>query len=130
MLKDIDAIKIPIEIQGKKLYLLHNLNSLLYLEHMTDYEILKDKSPDKWTTNELLHYLRSLLMDYFYEKNRELIEKRDFEHVKPTLTELGEMFDESSSEEILILMLTAIAEAYPNAPMREDNGNFLTGGRR
>lgn len=130
MLKDIDAIKIPFEVKGKKLYLLYNLNSLLYLEHMTDYETLKDKSPDKWTTDDLLHYLRALLMDCFYEQNKKLIEKRDFEHVKPTLTELGRMFDEASPEEILIQVLTAIADAFPTAPVREGNENFLTGGQK
>ncbi len=123
MLKDIDNIKIPVKIGENQLYLRYNLNSRLYLEYMTDYDRLTNTPPDKWSVEDTLHYLRALLIDNFYNENKDNINNRDFENVKPTISELGQLLSDFDIEELILSITEAIVASLPDAPITEDE-NF------
>lgn len=123
MLKEMDAVKIPVEINGENRYLLYNLNARLYLEYMTEYEKLTEKSPDEWTFDEVLHYLRAMMIDSYYEDNKKFIEERDFSKCRPTLTELGRWLDMEGMSAIIDSILKALLLASPER-YDETNSNF------
>lgn len=123
MLKDIDNIKIPVKIGEKQLYLRYNLNSRLYLEYMTDYDKLTNTPPDKWSVEDTLHYLRALLIDNYYEDNKDSVNMRDFESVKPTISELGQILSDFDIDELILSITEAIVASLPDMPVVEDE-NF------
>ena len=123
MLKEMEAVKIPVEINGENRYLLYNLNARLYLEYMTDYEKLTEKNPDEWSFDEVLHYLRAMMIDSYYDYNKELIEARDFSKCRPTLTELGRWLDINGMSTIIDSILKALLLASPER-YDETNSNF------
>ena len=123
MLKDIDNIKIPVKIGEKQLYLRYNLNSRLYLEYMTDYDKLTNTPPDLWSVEDTLHYLRALLIDNYYEDNKDSINMRDFDSVKPTISELGQLLSDFDIDELILSITEAIVTSLPDLPVVEDE-NF------
>ena len=123
MLKDIDNIKIPVKIGENQLYLRYNLNSRLYLEYMTDYEKLTNTPPDSWGVEDTLHYLRALLIDNYYDENKDSINMRDFDSVKPTIGELGQLLSDFDIVELIMSITVAIVASLPDMPVVEDE-NF------
>lgn len=119
-LKELDGFKIPFEINGETRYLKYNLNSRLYLETMTDYKNLEKKPPSKWGFDEILHYLRAMLIDSYYEENEKFIEMRNFSACIPKLTDLGRLLDEIGAEKIVNTILKGIVESLPQANVSED----------
>lgn len=116
MLKDIDIVKIPFEFNGEKKYLRYNMNSRLYLEYMCeDPDILK-KDTKHWTFDDVLHLLRAMLMDSYYTENIEYIDRREFENVSPSLSELGRYLDEYGVQKLMETLLTGIVSFFPEAP--------------
>ena len=116
MLKDIDVVKIPFEFNGEKRYLRYNMNSRLYLEYMCEDPDVLQKDTRHWTFDDTLHLLRAMLMDSFYEENKEYINQREFEKVKPTLSELGRYLDESGMHGLMDTLLTGIVSFFPEVP--------------
>lgn len=117
MLKDIDFVKIPFEINGEERYLRYNMNSRLYLEYMCeDPDILK-KDTKLWTFDDILHLLRAMLMDSYYCENKEYIERREFMKVKPSLTDLGRYLDEYGTQSLIQKVITGIISFFPEAPI-------------
>ena len=117
MLKDIDIIKIPIEFNGEQRYLRYNMNSKLYMEYMTDNPDILQKNTRDWTFDDILHFLRAMLMDSFYEENKVFIENRDFMSVKPLLSDLGRFLDEQGAEKIMMELLKAVVSFLPESPI-------------
>jgi hypothetical protein len=119
-LKELDGFKIPFEIGGEKKYLKYNLNSRLYLEYMTDFSKLEHTAPSDWSFDDILHYLRAMLLDSYFEQNKEFIEARDFASCLPKLTDLGRLLDEIGIEQLVNKILNAIVESLPMASINED----------
>ena len=116
MLKDIDIVKIPFKFNGEDKYLRYNMNSRLYLEYMCENPDVLKKNTKDWTIDDLLHLLRSMLMDSFYSENREYIEQRDFQNVRPTLSELGRYLDEYGTQVLMQTLLEGIVSFFPDTP--------------
>ena len=115
MLKELDGFRIPITINGEERYLKYNLNSRLYLEYMTDFSRLEKKTPSKWGFDDILHYFRAMLLDSYFEQNKEFIEARNFAACLPKLTDLGRYLDENGTQGLVNIILNCIVEALPQA---------------
>lgn len=121
LLKELEGFIIPFEINGEKKYLKYNLNSRLYLEYMTDYAKLENTHPSEWGFDDILHYLRAMLIDSYFEQNKEFIEARDFASCLPKLTDLGRFLDEHGANDIVRIILKGLAESMPESPISEGN---------
>lgn len=119
-LKELAGFKIPFEINGEKKYLKYNLNSRLYLEHMTDFSKLENTPPSKWGFDDILHYLRAMLIDSYFEQNKEFIEARNFAACLPKLADLGRYLDENGTENLVNIILKGIIESLPEASISEE----------
>lgn len=117
MLSQLDGFRIPFELNGEMRYLRYNLNSKLYLEYMTENNMPTDEAPSAWDFDDILHYLRAMLIDSFYEENREYIERRDFAKCKPYLSDLGRYLDEHGMDGLVNSILKAFSESLPIAPI-------------
>lgn len=122
LLKELDGFKIPFVINGENKYLKYNLNSRLYLEHMTDFSKLENIPPSKWSFDDILHYLRAMLIDSYFEQNKEFIEARNFAACLPKLTDLGRFVDENGAQGLVNTILKGIAESMPQANISEERG--------
>ena len=121
MLKDYDPIKIPVEINNNNYYLRFNLNAQLCFEYSTGKKfdtILKQKTLE---TEDTLQLLRALLIDNWYDENKEKIINREFDNVTPTLGELGRLLDNVNLTSLTYQIYKAIAESLPQI---EATGNF------
>ena len=123
MLKDLDTYKIPIKIGNEDLYLLYNLNAKLCMEYMTGEKYEDILSKDNWSTDEILIFLKAMLIDNYYEENKDYISKRKFELCRPALSELGRLINEIDIENIILNIISCIAESMPKAPI-DETGNF------
>lgn len=117
MLKDIDIVKIPFEFNGEERYLRYNMNSRLYLEYMCEKPDILKKDTKYWTYDDLFHLFRAMLMDSFYSENKEYIERREFENVRPKLSEIGRYLDEYGTQKLMQTLLQGIVSFFPEAPM-------------
>lgn len=120
LLKELDGFKIPFKINGENKYLKYNLNSRLYLEHMTDYSKLESTPPSEWGFDDILHYLRAMLLDSYFEQNKEFIEARNFAACFPKLTDLGRYIDENGADSVVSNILRGVVESMPQANVSED----------
>ena len=120
MLKELDGFRIPITINGEERYLKYNLNSRLYLEYMTDFSKLEKKTPSAWDFDDILHYFRAMLLDSYFEQNKEFIEARNFASCLPKLTDLGRYLDENGTQGLVNTILKCIVEALPQANESEE----------
>ena len=128
MLKDLEPGKIPFTLDGKEMYLRYNLTALRYLEeYYPNVDALMGKGETEWSTEDVLHLLRAGLIDYYFDENEKFLERRDFKHVKPSLTYLGRIVTFEGAQSIALQMIQALVDSMPEAPAGADE-NFTTGG--
>lgn len=128
-LKDLDPIKVPIMLGGSEVYLRYNLTARRYLEEFTDYKNLMSKDTEDWGAEDVTHLLRAGLIDFYFDENETVINKREFERVKPSLAAIGRLVDETGMVEITLAIISAIIASLPDAPTAPIGENFQTGGK-
>ena len=118
MLKNLDKTKLPITIGKLHVYLRYNLTAMRYLEeYYKDINSIMGKDIENMGTDDILHLLRAGLIDCFYDKNKEAIEKREFDKILPTLAELGHMLDDDDAQDIALQIVHALLDSMPQAPV-------------
>ncbi len=113
-LTNIDRLYSVLHIAGREYRVRYSLNALLCLEKMYKplSEILKEDSKF-WGIETILQLTRAALCSCPW--NRKAVDRRDFEHVFPTLSELGEIVTAADLPLMRIELIAAIVDAMPNA---------------
>lgn len=122
MLIDLEKNKIPIEINEAKLYLRFNINAMRYLAHYYgDPEELMCKNDNLWTHDDIIHLLRSGLMDFYFDENSEAINQGAWDNIKPSISTFGKILDDNDIPEISLKLITALIESIqiPNEVNQE-----------
>lgn len=122
-----EPFRIEFNLNGEQLYLQDNFNARAYLKKMCP-SVLERNSVADWTLEEIMHYLRALLMDSKFEENKDFISERKFNRVVPSLAEIGRNIDAVGAGQIVMQILNAVSGAMPTAPVTEDE-NFTKGGQ-
>lgn len=112
MLKDIDRKYSVLHIAGREYRVRYSLNALLCLEktYKPLSEILKE-SAKIWDIETVLQLTRAALCSCPW--NRKAVDRRDFEHVFPTLSELGKIVTAADLPLMRVELITAIVDAMP-----------------
>lgn len=112
MLKNIDRQYSKIHIAGREYRVRYSLNALLYLEVMYKPldEILKTDFRD-WNIESVLQLCRAGFCSL--PGNRRTVEDRDFEFVKPTLAELGEIVRIEDLPLLRLELVSAVIQSMP-----------------
>lgn len=119
MLKDLIKKYSIIHIAGREYKVRYSLNCLLCLEmtYKPLSEILKIKYAD-WETEDVLQLVRAAMCDM--HQNYKAVNRRDFDHVKPSLAELGQMIDIA---DLPLLKLEIVNALIDSMPVREPHAN-------
>ena len=127
MLKNLTKQYTTIHLGGREYRVRYSLNCLLCLEIM--YKPLNDillTNFNQWGIEDVLQLVHAAMCDMPW--NKKAVNKRDFENVKPTLHELGELIDARDLPLLKTEIIEAIIQSMPksrgvdkdSAPMREE----------
>lgn len=112
MLRDIDRHYSVLHIAGRELQVRFSLNALLCLEmtYKPLDEILKTDF-SKWDIDTVLQLCRAGSCSL--PENRKAVEHRDFEFVRPTLADLGELIRVEDLPLLRLELITAVVQSMP-----------------
>ena len=116
MLKDLIKNYNILHIGDREYRIRFSLNALLCLEmtYKPLAEILKTDYK-QWSINAVLNLCHAAMCDL--PQNKKAVNSRNFQRVKPTLQELGEIIDISAVPQLKLELITAIADSMPQAPV-------------
>lgn len=117
MLRDLVRQYSVIHIAGREYRVRYSLNAMLCLE-MT-YKPLSEiltQPYSQWTIDDVLQLVRAAMC--CLPKNFKAVNRRDFENVKPTVAELGELIQ---PEDLPLLRLEIIAAVIASMPAAAGN---------
>lgn len=121
MLKDIEPIKIPITIGKKSTYLRYTFNARRYLEEFyPNYNEFMSKDIYDMSSTEILHMLRAGLIESNFAENEQFIENGEWNKIKPTLAELGQIVTDETIPQLVTELTMALIKSLPETP----KGNF------
>lgn len=109
-----------IHIAGREYRARYSLNALLCLEHCYKpiEEILRIPAME-WNTEDVLQLVRAALCDL--PKNRKAVIRRDWEHIKPDIAELGEKIDLRDLITLKGEIINALANSFPEPVIGEES---------
>lgn len=112
MLKYLEKQYSIIHIAGREYKVRYSLNCLLCLEVMYKplSEILKVPYTD-WTAEDVLQLTRAAMCDL--PRNYKAVNRRDFENVRPTLSELGKSVEMQDLPLLRLEIINAIINSMP-----------------
>lgn len=113
MLRDIDRHSSALFIAGRAYPVRFSLNALLCLE--TTYKPLKDillTDFAEWSVGDVLQLCHAAMCSL--PENRKAVDRRDFENVQPTLSELGEMISASDLPLLRAELIAAVIDSMPD----------------
>ena len=118
MLKDHDRTYCVIHIAGREYRVMFSLNALRSLEEYKSLtEILKTPYR-KWSIDDVLHLAHASMC--CLPKNFKAVNRRDFEHVRPTVQELGEIVDVQDLPLLRMEIMEAILKSLPDPTPEAD----------
>lgn len=114
MLKDLIRQYSIIHIAGREYQIRYSLNALLCLEmtYKPIAEILQS-SFIAWSMEDVIQLTHAAMCSL--PKNFKAVNRRDFESVRPTVAELGELIAPADLPLLKVELLTAVIEAFPEA---------------
>ena len=112
MLKDLIKNYSILHIGDREYRVRFSLNALLCLEvtYKPLAEILKTDWQN-WSIDDVLHLCNACMCDR--SCNKKAVNSRNFQAVKPTLAELGQLIDISQLSRLKFELVTAISESMP-----------------
>lgn len=113
MLKDLIKNYNILHIGDREYRIRFSLNALLCLEmtYKPLAEILKTDYK-QWSINDVLNLCHAAMCDR--SCNKKAVNSRNFQRVKPTLQELGEIITIPDLPQLKLELITAIADSMPN----------------
>ena len=116
MLKDLIKNYSVLHIGDREYRVRFSLNALLCLEmtYKPLAEILKIDWK-QWSINDVLNLCHAAMCDR--SCNKKAVNSRNFQRVKPTLAEIGELIDISQLSQLKLELITAISDSMPQAPV-------------
>lgn len=118
MLKDIDRQYSIIHIAGREYRVRYSLNAMLCLEKT--YKPLSDilkTDFEKWSMEDILQLCRAAMCSL--RRNRNAVNRRDFDNIRPSVSELGELVSLSDLPLLRLELISAIADSMPNSETAE-----------
>ena len=114
MLKDLIKNYNILHIGDREYRIRFSLNALLCLEmtYKPLAEILKTDYK-QWSINDVLNLCHAAMCDL--PQNKKAVNSRNFQRVKPTLQELGEIITIPDLPQLKLELITAIADSMPQA---------------
>lgn len=112
MLNDLEKHYSVIHIAGREYRGRYSLNALLCLEQCyKPINKILEISVDSWDIECVLQLIRAFLCDN--EENRKAVIRRDWNNVKPSLFELGQMIDIKDFRLLKLEIIDAITNSFP-----------------
>lgn len=130
MLKHLEKQYSIIHIAGREYKVRYSLNCLLCLEmtYKPLSEILKVEY-ENWNIEDVLQLARAAMCDL--PENYKAVNRRDFEQVRPTLSELGEIVEMRDLPLLRLEIINAIINSMPQTDRTEtvqDNAEAINEG--
>lgn len=124
MLKDLIRQYSVIHIAGREYRVRYSLNALLCLELTFKPlgEILKQPY-SQWAVEDVLQLTHAAMC--CLPKNYKPVNRRDFENVRPTVAELGELIRPEDLPLLKLELITAIIDSMPSSGSKEYDPNAV-----
>lgn len=112
MLRDIEKRYSIIHIAGREYRIRYSLNCLSYLEHEHKplTEIISVR-PEDWTIEDVLRLTHAAMCSMPW--NRRAVNRREYDRIKPTIAELGELIQPQDFPLLKTEIINAIVDSMP-----------------
>ncbi len=122
MLKQLEKQYSIIHIAGREYRVRYSLNCLLCLEMMyKPLNVILQTNYTKWSIEDVLQLARAAMCDL--PRNYKAVNRRDFENVRPTLSELGKKILPQGLPLLKLEIINAILGAMPD---KQENTETVT----
>ena len=116
--KDIDRQFSIIHIAGREYRVRFSLNALRCLEDYKPLGTILETKYNEWSIDDVLHLVHAGMCSR--RANAKAVNRRDFEHVRPTVQELGEIVDVQDLPLLRMEIMEAILKSLPDPTPEAD----------
>ena len=118
MLKDHDRTYCVIHIAGREYRVRFSLNALRCLEDYKPLGTILETKYNEWSIDDVLHLVHAGMCSR--RANAKAVNRRDFDHVRPTVQELGEIVDVQDLPLLRMEIMEAILKSLPDPTPEAD----------
>lgn len=116
--KDIDRQFSIIHIAGREYRIRYSLNALRCLEDYKPLGTILETKYNEWSIDDVLHLVHAGMCSR--RANAKAVNRRDFDHVRPTVQELGEIVDVQDLPLLRMEIMEAILKSLPDPTPEAD----------
>lgn len=116
--KDIDRQFSIIHIAGREYRVRFSLNALRCLEDYKPLGTILETKYNEWSIDDVLHLVHAGMCSR--RANAKAVNRRDFDHVRPTVQELGEIVDVQDLPLLRMEIMEAILKSLPDPTPEAD----------